>query len=222
MSKRTFLVGLLILVSVPAWSDDQQKAQKLLTKITAMATDLSGKRAVSMAVADSLSVNRMEMVQHRTALGLNYGDTFVAYELVKSGAKIEDVAAQLKEGKTIWQIANEKHADWKQIGSDSKKANSKLDDYLLKHFSNPRPEAERDKSERYDPLRDSVSADSHVSTQDLEDAQKRYAFLHDHAGRTSDASLDTSTEKALRGVRTDPVREGGPNNPDVNTRPGPK
>jgi hypothetical protein len=220
--KRYSLFAVLVLISLPAWSDDQQKAQKLLTKVSAMATDLSAKRVVSMAVSDTLAVNRMDLVKQRAAMAINYGDVFLAYELVKNGAKPDDLTAQLKAGKNIWQIASDQHADWKQIASDAKKLNSRLDDYLLKHFTRPAPEAERDKSERYDPLHDTVPADVQVSKQDIEDAQKRFAFLHDHAGTTSDATLDLSTEKAARGARSDPVREGGPNNPDVNTRPGPR
>jgi hypothetical protein len=202
---------LVLLVALPAASDDQDKAQKLLNKITAMATDATGKRAVSRAVSDALSLGRVELAQRRHTMDLNYGELFVAYQLVKNGVKMDDIATQLGTGKKIWQIANEQHTDWKQIASDAKKLNSRVDIYLLKHFANRKAAAQRDVAEGYDPFLDSVKADKNVSEQEIADAQTRYVFLRDHAGVTSDARLDISSEQATRNtVRPDPVRNGGP------------
>jgi hypothetical protein len=209
-SARGFLVLPLLLIPLLAASDEQQKAHKILNKVTAMATDTAGKRAVSLAVSESLSVGRGELVQCRHAMNLNYGDLFVAYKLLKSGAKMDDIAAKMKMGKTVWQAAEEQHADWRQIASEAKKLSSKVDVNLLRHFTNKKAETERDRADGYDPFLDNVKADSGVSQQELEDAQQRYVFLHDHAGVVSDATLDTSTEKSARLVRTDPVRTGGP------------
>jgi hypothetical protein len=44
-------------------------------------------------------------------MNLNYGDLYVAHVLVKGGAKMDDIAAQLKAGKKMSQIANDQHAD---------------------------------------------------------------------------------------------------------------
>lgn len=209
-SARCLLFLLFLLVPLLAASDEQQKAHKILNKVTAMAIDPAGKRAVSLAMSEYLSVGREELAQRRYALNMNYGDLFVAYALVKGGAKIEDIAAKMKTGKTVWQTADEQHADWKQIASDAKKLNGKVDTHLLGHFGNTKAESQRDQADGYDPFLDSVRADNDVSKQEIQDAQERYIFLRDHAGVVSASTLDTSTEKSARIVRTDPVRTGGP------------
>jgi len=199
------------LVPLLAASDDQQKAHKILNKVTAMSTDLSGKRAVSLAMSQNLSVRRAELAEHRQAMNVNYGDLFVAYQLVKSGKKMDEIAARIKSGKTVWQIADEEHADWKQIASEAKKVNGKVDNNLLAHFANKKGEAELDKADGYDPSVDTLAADNDVSKQDMEDAQERYVALRD---RTSfGGNLSTSDEKAARETRTDPTRTGGPTGP---------
>lgn len=217
--------SLLLILSL-AWSavasDDQQKAQKILNQITAMATDTTGRRAVSEAVSYTTAVTRQELTSCRRALGLNYGEAFLAYELVKAGSKMEDISAQLKSGASIWQIANQHQANWKQVANDAKKANSRIDTNLLKHFTKAKADAERERADNYDPFLDSVKADNHVSPQEIADAQNRYSFLHDHAGVVSGEGLDLADEKAVRGVRPDPVREGGPQAQGENTNPGPK
>jgi hypothetical protein len=218
-SARNLLLLLFFLVPLLAASDEQQRAHKLLNKVTAMATDPSGKRAVNLAMSECLSLGREELAQRRHAMNMNYGDLFVAYQLVKSGAKMDEIAAKLKSGETIWQTADEQHANWKQITNEGKRLSGKVDTNLLRHFTNRKAEAERDQADVYDPLLDSVRADSDVSQQEIEDAQKRYAFLHDHAGIASGGTLDTSTEKSARIVRTDPVRSGGPTTP---SNPPPK
>jgi hypothetical protein len=209
-SARNLLFLLSFLVPLFAASDELQKAHKIVNKVTAMAIDPAGKRAVSLSMSQYLSAGRTELVQLRQAMNMNYGDLFVAYELVKSGAKMDDIAAKMKTGKTVWQAAVEQHADWKQIASDAKKLNGKVDTNLLGHFGNNKVETERDQADGYDPFLDNVRADNDVSKQEIEDAQQRYVFLRDHAGVVSASTLDTSTEKSARIVRTDPVRSGGP------------
>jgi hypothetical protein len=218
---RNLLLSLILLPLLPAFSsaDEQQKAQKILNQVNAMATDLAGRRAASLAMSEMVSVSRAELARQRKAMNMEYGDLFVAYELIKTGARMDDIVAQTKSGKNVWQIGATQGADWKRIASDAKKLNSRLDTNLLKHFVNRKNGPELDRADGYDPFLDSVSADRNVNQQDIEDAQKRYIFLHDHAGITSDATLDTGTEKAARTVRTDPIRSGGP---DTTTRPTPK
>jgi hypothetical protein len=217
--------SLLLIVSLAlsaAASDDQQKAQKILNKITAMATDTTGRRAVSEAVSYTVAAPRQELAVRRHSMNLNYGEIFLAYQLVKTGAKIEDIGAELKSGKNIWQIAEEHQANWKQVANEAKKANSRIDTNLLKHFSRSKAVAEREVADGYDPFLDSVKADNNVTPQQIADAQDRYSFLHDHAGVVSGDSLDLAEEKAVRSVRPDPVREGGPQAQGENTSPGPK
>jgi hypothetical protein len=218
-SARNLLFLLFFLVPLLAASDEQQKAHKILRQVTAMAIDPAGKRAVSLAMSDHLSVTRSELAQRRHAMNMNYGDLFVACELVKSGAKMDDIAAKMKIGKTIWQTADDMHADWKQIASEAKKLNGRVDVKLLGHFTNTKTESERDKTDGYDPFLDTVKADNEVSQQEIDDAQQRYMFLHDHAGVVSDATLDTSTERSARIVRTDPIRTGGPTGTPTSSPP---
>lgn len=210
-SARNLLFVFFFLVPLLAASDDQQKAHKTLNKVTAMSADLSGKRAVSLAMSQSLSVRRAELAERRQAMNVSYGDVFVVYQLVKSGKKMDDIAARMKTGKTVWQIADEEHADWKQIASEAKKVNGKVDNNLLAHFANKKGEAELDKADGYEPSVDTVAADNGVSKQDMDEAQERYVALRD---RTSfGGNLNTSDENAARQTRTDPNSTGGPTNP---------
>jgi hypothetical protein len=115
---------------------------------------------------------------------------------VRSGAKIEDIAASMKTGKTLWQAAQEIHADWKQIASEAKKVSGKVDNNLLAHFTNKKSGVEKDHADGYDPSRDTVKADSEVTQQEIDEAQQRYMFLHDHAWVVSANGIDTATERA--------------------------
>ncbi len=213
---------LLFLVALPALSDDQQKAQKLLNKVTAMATDPNGRRAVSLAVSDALSVGRPTLAQLRQLMNINYGDLFLAYQLAKSGVNLDAIGTQIKSGKTVWQIASEHDTDWKQLGTDARKLNARIDEHLLRHFAGQKGEAERNKADGYNPFLDSVKADNSVRSEEITDAQNRYEFLHDHAGSPTGGRLDEVNERAFQAARPDPIRNGGPANPDTNTRPGPK
>ena len=225
MSRLIKSISLVILLLAPlaAASDDQQKAQKLLNKVSAMAADPNARRAVSLALAQALSAPRAELVQQRQAMDLNYGELFLAHQLVKAGARMEDISAARKAGKNIWQIAGERSVNWKQIASDAKKLNSKINDNLLTYFSKSKTAAQRDAADAYDPFPDTVRADNNVSQEDLDDAQKRYLFLHDHAGVVSDSNMDPATQNAARASRPDPIREAGPTKtPSANASTGPK
>jgi hypothetical protein len=207
--KRLILPSIAVLVlslAIPAFGDDQQKAEKQLHRITAMATDATGRRVVSATVADTLEVKRPDLVTERRTMNLNYGDLFVAHILVKNGTKMDDIAAQLKAGKKFDQIANEQHADWKQIASDAKKLDSKVEDNLYNHFLDGKPLADRDAAENYDTNIDGVTADNDVSKDEIADAERTYLLWRDRADQKKGSSLDTSSEKAAQGSRGDPVR----------------
>ena len=200
-------VLLVLSVAIPSFGDDQQKAEKLLHKITAMATDATGRRVVSITVADTLGAQRPDLVMERRAMNMNYGDLFIAHTLVKNGAKMEDITAQWKAKKNMGQIANEQHADWKQIVADAKKLNSKIEDNLYSHFVNEKAHAARDVADKYDPMIDGVKADNDVSKDDIADAEHTYLAARDRADKQSGKALDSSTEKAVRGMRGDPIRK---------------
>jgi hypothetical protein len=208
MTKRLSLLSIALVAltfTVPAFSDDQQKAEKQLHKITALATDATGRRVVSITVADTLAAKRPDLVMERRAMNLNYGDLFTAHVLLKNGVKMEDIAAQLKAKKNIGQIANEQHADWKQIAADAKKLNSRVEDNLYKHFVNGKGDFDRDQADKYDPTFDGVVADNDVSKGDIADAERTYQVFRDRAEKDPSRTLDTSTEKAARGMRGDPI-----------------
>ena len=196
---------LALAISIPAFGDDQQKAQKQLHKVTAMATDGTGRRIVSMTVADLLAAKRNDLVMERRATGLSYGDIFLAHLLVKNGAKMDDIAAQLKAKKTMAEIANDQHADWKQIAAEAKKLNAKVEDNLYKHFLNAKANLERDQADKYDPNFDGVSADNDVSKDEIAEAETTYQMWRERAEKTTGGSLDTVTEKSAREMRGDPV-----------------
>lgn len=199
-----FVVG----CTVSGFGDDQAKAEKMLHKISAMATDATGRRVVSMTVADTLGAKRSDLVNERRTLGLNYGDIFLAHTLVKNGAKMEDIATQVKAKKSMADIANEQHVDWKQIAGDAKKLNGKMEDKLFNHFQNGKADVDRDLADKYDVVYDGVTADNDVSKDELADAETTYQTLHDRAEKTGGAgTLDTVTEKAARGMRGDAVRQ---------------
>lgn len=197
---------LVLTLAVSASGDDQQKADKQLHKITAMATDATGRRVVSATVADALEAKRPDLVTERRNMNINYGDLYVAHVLVKSGAKMDDISAQLKAGKKMGQVAGELHVDWKQIAADVKKLNSKIEDNLYNHFLNGKPLTDRDATEGYDPTIDGVSADNDVSKDEIADAEHTYLLWRDRADQKKGSNLDASSEKAAQGSRGDPVR----------------
>jgi hypothetical protein len=197
---------LALTIAIPAFGDDQQKADKQLHKITALATDATGRRVVSVTVADTLEAKRPDLVVERRAMNLNYGDLFVAHVLVKNGAQMDDIATQLKAGKKMGQVAAERHADWKQIAADAKKLNTKVEDNLYNHFLNGKPLAERDAAEGYDPMIDGVTADNDVSKDEIAEAERTYLIWRDRADQKKASNLDTASEKAAKGERGDPIR----------------
>ena len=197
---------LALTVAMPAFGDDQQKADKQLHKITALATDATGRRVVSVTVADTLAAKRPDLVLERRTMNMNYGDLFIAHVLVKSGTKMDDIAAQLKAGKKMGQIASEQHADWKQIAADAKKLNAKVEDNLYNHFLNGKPLTDRDAAEGYDPMIDGVAADNDVSKDEIAEAEHTYLLWRDRADQKKGSNLDTSSEKAAKDSRGDPIR----------------
>jgi len=202
-------VLLVLTAALPAFSDDQEKANKEIIKVTAMAWDATGRRVVSRAMSDVTGVTRLDLLQQRRSMNLNYGALCVVEEMIKSGAKPDDIAAQLKAGKTITQVANDQHANWKQIAADAKKLNSKIDDGLYKHFLTPDADRQRDLDDKYDVAYDTVAADHDVPKPDLEAAADRYNMWKDRAGAAGGHhhTMDTAEQQA---AYSDHDRNGGP------------
>jgi hypothetical protein len=167
-----FLISVILLAAaLPAFSDEQQKTQKELNKITAMATDFTGRFAVNLTMSEAVSVPRSTLVEERNLTGLNYGSLFLAEQLAKNGTTMPEIADKLKSGKSIADVANEQHVDWKQMGTEAKKLNAAVDKNLYKYFLNGKDGAAQDATDEYDVHYDGVKADADVSKDEI-------AYLH--------------------------------------------
>jgi hypothetical protein len=204
-----FVIALMI--ALPCFSDDQQKAQKELNKITAMATDFTGRRAVNLTISEVVGVPRPKLVEERSLTGLNYGSLFLAEQLAKNGATIPEIADKLKSGKSIADVANERHVDWKQMAAEAKKLNAAVDKNLYKSFLNGKDSVAQDATDKYDVHYDGVKADADVSKDEIAAAQDRFLRWKDQAGKAQgsdrDKTLSTGDERV---AYSDHVANSGP------------
>lgn len=208
-------LGLALGMAIPALANDQQKAQKEMNKVTAIARDLTARSMVNLSISQMFNVPRTQLVQERGETGLNYGSLFLASELMKSGMKIDDMAAQLKSGKKITDIANEHHVDWKTVTEDAKKLNSAIDNNLYRYFMAEKPKAEPAAMktatapvEEYDVHRDGVKADAEdVSDEDIQYAGNRYQTWKERALKAKGDNRELSLEKERIGYAD---HTGGP------------
>ena len=209
------LVGLVaILSTTPILADDRQKAEKQIRKITAMASDVTARAIVSRAMAEMLNVKRDQLVRERRAMNLNYGEVFLAHQLTAKGTKMLDIALQLPIRNDIYQIANDRHADWRQIAGEAKKLNNRVEDGIYKHFLHPKAENERDLAEKYDARLDWVKADAKVTQAEILEAQETYVLWRDRAAELGGKgnTVSASEELASRRIeeRTHEVRIPAP------------
>jgi hypothetical protein len=175
------LVLAATLSAVPAFSDDQQKAEKQIRKISAMATDVNARSIVSRSMSDMLKIERNQLQRERRAMNLNYGCLFIAHELTARGLKMMDVAMRLQAHETVFQIANEQHADWKKIADDAKKLNGRIEDNIYKHFLHADADRDRDLSDKYDSTADWVKTDADPTPAEIVEAQEIYVQWRDRA-----------------------------------------
>ena len=221
MRNMTFTALLLtvLMFSLAVSADDQRKAEKQVNKITAMAADLTGRRVVNQSMGEQFKLKRSDLVQERRENNLSYGSLFVIHQLTTQGANISDITAHMKSGQNLYEMANEFHANWKQIAEEAKKLNNRIEDNLYKFFMTKKGELPIDPVDAYDALADGVTADLAVSEAELADAQERYLFWRNRATSKQDGTLDHNKEQAARQTM-DPVRKGGPNADQVgNTGP---
>jgi hypothetical protein len=190
---RLFLLFCTVALSLCALADDQDKATKEIKKITSISVDSNMRAIVNRTMADMLKAKRLDFVKERQDMNLNYGDLFLAQQLAAGGVKMDDIAAQLKAGKTMLDIASANHANWKEINSDAKKLNKKIDDNIEKYFSDTKKQTALNQADDYDAKADKVPADSNISKDEYAEAQVRYTHLHDAAG----AGLPTGNANTL-------------------------
>jgi hypothetical protein len=176
-----FVLVFTITLAVTAFADDQGKATKEIKNITSISVDSNMRSVVNRTMADMLKARRLDLAKERQEMNLNYGGLFLAQQLAASGVKMEDITSQLKSGKTIFDIANANHANWKQINSEAKKLNKKIDDNIEKYFADSKKQTALNQGDDYDAKADKVPADSDISKDEYADAQKRYQQLHDLA-----------------------------------------
>lgn len=230
LARCSSLLLLLSISRIVVGEDRQvrQRAESQIRKITAMATDKTGRRMVSMSLADTFGIPRRELVEQRGKMSLDYGAFFVALELTAQGATISDLVARLSRGKTIWQIGEENHADWKRIASHARKQNSRIEDYIYKHFLNSKNEqadAQRDVADHYDLVLDAVRADFSVTPEEIVEAQTRYRFWRNEAWKAqgSGGRLSSQAELAARMDHADAQHNtsGGVSSPAAGGAPPP-
>ena len=210
------VLALALLIALPAFSDDKQKATKELDKVNAMATDPVGRRTVNLSMADMLGVKRNDLLMERRDHNLTYGEVFVAHQLINNGVKMDEIDLQLKARKTIFQIADDQHLDWKKVGDQAKALNAKIDDNLYKHFAGDpakikEEEQKKDEEDNYNLAYDGIKADNEVSQSDISKAQDRYLAIRSRGEEYAKRSnrLNTADQKA---AYRDNVRSGGPQN----------
>jgi hypothetical protein len=179
-----------------AFADDQEKATKEIKRITSISVDSNMRAVVNRTMADMLKAKQIDLVKQRQDLNLTYGDLFLTQQLAASGVKMEDIAAQLKAGKTIFDVANVNRVNWKGINSEAKKLNKKIDDNIEKYFSDTKKQTALNQADGYDAKVDKVPDDTEISKDESADAQKRYQRLHDLAKAelpTGDANTRNNT-----------------------------
>ncbi len=210
-ARALMLVCALALV-IPAFADDQEKADKEIKKISAITADPNMRAVVNRTLADMMNVKRLDLVKERQTMNLTYGGVFLAHQLAASGAKMDDIATQLKSGKSITDVANDQHANWKQIGNEAKKVNKKVDENIEKYFQNTKKETEKNQADDYVAQDDHTGADSGISKAEYADAQSRYQHLHDMASSrlpTGDANTLNSGQGQYTPGAAAPSAAGG-------------
>lgn len=196
-----FAALLGIVCAASALADDQHKAEKQLKRITAMATDVNARAIVSRATAEMLKVTRDQLVRERRAMNLNYGEVFLAHQLTAKGAKMLDIALKLTPERNLYRIANDQHADWKEIAAEAKKLNSKIEDSIYKHFLHAKADKERDSAEKYNATLDWVKADAGSTPAEIVEAQETYILWRNRAGEIGGKGNSVSSSEELASQR---------------------
>jgi hypothetical protein len=159
-----------------AFASDQQKAEKQWRMITAMSRDDIARSVINRNFADVFKTTRLQLIAERKALELNYGDLFLAHELLSFGCDMQQISERLRSGKKILQIANDSGADWRRIAEDGKRMNRPISDGLYEHFLHDGPDKQRDADDHYNPATDRVRADADSTPEEISKAQTEYLF----------------------------------------------
>jgi hypothetical protein len=208
---KVFLASLLIASGILAFGSDQQKAEKRLRRISAMAVDSTARAIVNQTMAEAVHAKKIELMRQRHAMNLNYGSLFIAHQLTAAGAQMLDIAVQLESGKDIVQIANERNANWKLIGDAAKQLNEKIDDNIYRHFLHLKAVDQLlAATDKYDSDKDIVRADQDVIPEELASARADYNVWKNRGSSPRGGRLDAQSENEL-GESADIHK--GPNRP---------
>jgi len=182
----------VVAAAAPALADDQEKAEKQVRMMTAMSRDDTARSIVSRTFADVFKIERPQLVAERRSMGLNYGSLFLMHELIASGSNLQEIVAQLRLRKTMFEIANTYHTDWKRIVADAKKMNSRIDDNIYKHFLHSEKDKERDVLDHYSAATDLVRSDADATQEEIQKAQTEYVFRRNLVGPSSKGMAEVS------------------------------
>jgi uncharacterized membrane protein YgcG len=166
------LIALILCGSAFA-ADHLSKLNKELKKIDDVASVRDGRRIVNQAMADQFGVKRLQLVAERRESGFNYGQLFIAHEFASEAKlKFEDVAAEMKAGKTLGAIAEIHDVDLKDLVKEAKSFNSEIAkalDEAAGDDSDSAPDApDVSGDDSYDPSSDSEPSDTEgMSPKDL-------------------------------------------------------
>ena len=199
--KRTWLVLILIFPFAapgfaqaqeqgPKKSKDEQKAERQIRMMTALASDETARGIVSRTFADFFKIDRSQLTAERRALLLNYGDLFLTHELVLCGTPMTRVVTELHAHKDIFEIANSSGADWKRIAAAAKKMNDRINDGIYKHFWHAEADNQRDVKERYVASTDRVPADQEPTLEEVVKARDNYVFWRNLAAPKNAGVVD--------------------------------
>ena len=199
------LVALCLAVLVFAADDAQVKAEKEARKVSAMAADPTARPLLSHFLAESLKSTRLQLVQQRKAANITYGDLFVAYQLSGGGKRFDELLPAFKSGKGVWQIGNDRHADWRAVAAEGKKLNEKLETSFYQYFLNPPPKP-ADDEHQYKAANDSLPVDKEgLSEKDLTAAQDTFARCFQRArGMPMKGDMPDQKERTSSQMETDP------------------
>jgi hypothetical protein len=181
--------------ALQAQGSDQQKAEKRLRRISAMASFGLARGIVNQTMADAVHAQRIELMRQRHAMNLSYGSLFLAHQLTAAGARMLDIAVELESGKDIIQIANERHANWKLVADAAKQLSEKIDGNIYEHYLHLKADELAAATDKYDSVKDIVRADVEVTPEELASAQADYSVWKNRALPNGGGRLDSMSER---------------------------
>jgi hypothetical protein len=190
---------------VPAYADDREKAEKQMRMITAMSRDNIARSLINHTFAEVFKVERKQLIAERKSMGLSYGNLFLMHELISSGTSMQQIADGIHAHRTLVEIAEASKPNWKNVASEAKKMNNRINDCIYKHFLHGEADTERDKLDHYNPVADFIRADLDATSEEIAKAQTEYIFWRHLAAPKSggEANLNDPVARDYKQARDD-------------------